>query len=124
MVLFRSATILDARAIIERAHHVGAHVVLDVFQATGTVPVDVTALQTDFAVGGVLKWLCGGPGVAYLYVRPDLGPKLAPRFTGWFAHNRPFHFEVGPTDPRHDRLRLLGGTTQIPACLPPAPSLR
>jgi len=72
MVLFRSATILDARAIIERAHHVGAHVVLDVFQATGTVPVDVTALQTDFAVGGVLKWLCGGPGVAYLYVRPAL----------------------------------------------------
>ena len=115
MVLFRSATILDARAIIERAHHVGAHVVLDVFQATGTVPVDVTALQTDFAVGGVLKWLCGGPGVAYLYVRPDLCPKLAPRFTGWFAHKRPFDFEVGPVDRRDDSFRFLGGTTQIPA---------
>ncbi len=107
MVLFRSATILDARAIIERAHHVGAHVVLDVFQATGTVPVDVTALQTDFAVGGVLKWLCGGPGVAYLYVRPDLCPKLAPRFTGWFAHKRPFDIirEVGVARIREKSIR-------------------
>jgi kynureninase len=72
-VIFRSAFIQDAKAIIERAHKVGAYVVLDTFQSLGTVPVDVQALDTDFACGGVLKWLCGGPGVAYLYVRPDLG---------------------------------------------------
>jgi len=114
-VLFRSATIIDARAIIERAHRVGAHVVLDVFQAAGTVPLDLHGWGTDFAVGGVLKWLCGGPGVAYLYVREDLRPKLRPTFTGWFAHKRPFNFEVGPIDRREDSFRFLSGTTQIPA---------
>src|SRR5258708_28891317 len=71
-VLFRSSCIVDGRAIIERAHRVGAHVILDVFQAAGTIPLDVRSLGADFAVGGVLKWLCGGPGVGYLYVREDL----------------------------------------------------
>src|SRR4029077_12674555 len=61
-VLFRSSYIVNARAIIERAHQVGAYVILDVFQATGAIPVDVRGLGVDFAVGGVLKWLCGGPG--------------------------------------------------------------
>src|SRR5258707_11340102 len=96
-VIFRSAYINDAKAIIEKAHKVGAHVVLDTFQSLGTVPVDVTDLNVDFACGGVLKWLCGGPGVAYLYLRPDLGKKLEPNFTGWFAHQDPFGFEVGST---------------------------
>ncbi len=96
-VIFRSAYINDAKAIIDKAHRVGAYVVLDTFQSLGTIPVDVQSLNVDFACGGVLKWLCGGPGVAYLYVRPDLGKKLEPRFTGWTAHPRPFNFEVGPT---------------------------
>ncbi len=122
-VLFRSATIVDARAIIERAHRVGAHVILDVFQATGTVPVDVRELHADFAVGGVLKWLCGGPGVAYLYVRPDLAPKLKPAVTGWFAHRRPFSFEPGPIDRREDSFRYLTGTTQVPALYACQPGL-
>ena len=95
-VIFRSSYIQDAKAIVEKAHKVGAHVVLDCFQSLGTVPVDVQALNVDFACGGVLKWLCGGPGVGYLYVRPDLGKKLQPRFTGWFAHQNPFGFEIGP----------------------------
>src|SRR5262249_2394553 len=102
LVLFRSSYIVDARAIIERAHRVGAQVILDIFQATGTIPVDVRALQIDFAVGGVLKWLCGGPGVAYLYVREDLRPKLRPALTGWIAHQRPFEFEAGAIDRRED----------------------
>ena len=85
-VIFRSSYINDAKAIIEKAHKVGALVVLDTFQSLGTVPVDVQALNVDFTCGGVLKWLCGGPGVAYLYVRPDLAKKLEPKFTGWFAH--------------------------------------
>ncbi|HXZ11022.1 MAG TPA: aminotransferase class V-fold PLP-dependent enzyme [Candidatus Sulfotelmatobacter sp.] len=122
-VLFRSAAIVDAKAIIERAHKVGAHVVLDCFQAAGTIPVDVRALDADFAVGGVLKWLCGGPGVAYLYVRPDLRKKLSPAITGWLAHRRPFEFEVGPVDQRDDSFRFLNGTPHIPALYACQPGL-
>jgi kynureninase len=120
-VIFRSAFINDAKAIVECAHKVGAMVVLDVFQSLGTVPVDVQELNVDFACGGVLKWLCGGPGVGYLYVRPDLGNKLEPTFTGWSAHENSFEFAVGPiryTDPPY---RFLNGTPHIPAleaCLP------
>ncbi len=114
-VLFRSATIVNAQAIVRRAHEVGAHVILDLFQATGTVPIDVGALETDFAVGGVLKWLCGGPGVAYLYVREDLQRRLEPALTGWMAHQRPFDFAVGPIERREDGFRFLNGTPQVPA---------
>ncbi len=122
-VLFRSACLQDARAIVERAHRVGAHVILDVFQAAGTVPIDLAALETDFAVGGVLKWLCGGPGVAYLYAREDLAGKLEPALTGWMAHRRPFEFEVGPIDRRDDSFRFLNGTPQIPALYACEPGL-
>jgi len=115
LVLFRSAYIVDARAIIERAHRVGAHVILDTFQAAGVIPVDAHALGADFVVGGVLKWLCGGPGVAYLYVREDLRAKLRPSITGWSAHRRPFGFETGPNDMREDSFRYLNGTPHIPA---------
>jgi kynureninase len=114
-VLFRSAYVLDARAIIERAHRVGARVVIDVFQAAGTLPLNLSELGCDFAVGGVLKWLCGGPGVGYLYVRPDLRAKFRPALTGWLAHKRPFEFEVGPIDAREDAFRYLNGTPHIPA---------
>lgn len=123
LVLFRSSCIVDAHAIIERAHRVGAHVILDVFQATGTIPVDVRTLGVDFAVGGVLKWLCGGPGVAYLYVREDLRTELQPALTGWIAHRRPFAFETGPIDPRHDSFRYLNGTPHIPALYACQPGL-
>jgi kynureninase len=122
-VLFRSAYIVDARAIIERAHRVGAHVILDAFQATGVIPLDVRELGVDFAVGGVLKWLCGGPGVAYLYVRDDLRSKLQPTLTGWIAHRRPFEFETGPIDPREDSFRYLNGTPHIPALYACQPGL-
>jgi Kynureninase len=123
LVLFRSSFIVNARAIIEKAHRVGAHVVLDVFQATGTIPVDVRGLGADFAVGGVLKWLCGGPGVAYLYVREDLRHKLRPAFTGWLAHRRPFAFEAGAIDARDDAYRFLNGTPHIPALYACQPGL-
>jgi kynureninase len=123
LVLFRSAAIVDAQAIIDRAHRVGARVILDCFQAAGTLPVDLGALETDFAVGGVLKWLCGGPGVAYLYVRPDLRDKLRPALTGWMAHRRPFDFEVGALDARADSFRFLNGTSHIPALYACQPGL-
>lgn len=123
LVLFRSSHIVDAQAIIERAHQFGAHVILDVFQAAGTIPIDVRALGADFAVGGVLKWLCGGPGVGYLYVREDLRAKLRPALTGWIAHQRPFDFETGAIDPREDSFRYLNGTPHIPALYACQPGL-
>ena len=114
-VLFRSAFIQDAAAIVRRAHEVGAHVILDVYQSAGTVPVDLTALNVDFAVGGSVKWLCGGPGAGYLYVRPDLAEKLHPTTTGWQAHARPFAFEPGAMDWGSPAFRFLNGTPHIPA---------
>jgi len=122
-VLFRSAYIVDARAIIEKAHRVGAHVILDLFQAAGTIPIDVRSLGADFAVGGVLKWLCGGPGVGYLYVREDLRTKLRPAIAGWIAHRRPFAFETGAIDAREDSFRYLNGTPHIPALYACQPGL-
>ena len=123
-VIFRSAFINDAKAIIDKAHRVGALVVLDTFQSLGTVPVDVQALDTDFACGGVLKWLCGGPGVAYLYVRPDLGKKLTPSFTGWIAHENPFAFEIGPNRYTEPPYRFMNGTPHVPALEACRPGLK
>ena len=123
-VVFRSAYINDAKAIIERAHKVGAHVVLDTFQSLGTVPVDVRALNVDFACGGVLKWLCGGPGTAYLYVRPDLGRKLTPRLTGWVAHEEPFQFEIGPIRYAKAPYKFMNGTPNVPALYAARPGLK
>lgn len=123
-VLFRSACINDAAAIVDKAHEVGAYVLLDTFQSLGTVPVDVRRLDVDFACGGVLKWLCGGPGTAYLYVRPDLGRRLEPKFTGWFAHENPFGFEVGSMRYTTSAYRFMNGTTPIPALEAAAPGLK
>jgi len=114
-VLFRSAYIQDVRAIIEKAHSVGALVVLDAYQSVGTVPVDVKALGVDVLLGGVLKWLCGGPGGAFLYVRPDLASTLEPRLTGWLAHRRPFDFDPGEIEYADSAFRFLNGTPAIPA---------
>ena len=122
-VLFRSAYINDATAIVEKAHRVGAYVMLDMFHSAGTMPVDVQKLNVDFATGGVLKWLCGGPGVGYLYVRPDLGRKLEPRFTGWFGHQHPFDFEIGPNRYTEPPYRFMNGTPHIPALEAARPGL-
>ena len=122
-VLFRSAYIVDAQAIIEKAHRVGAYVILDLFQAAGTIPIDVSGLGADFACGGVLKWLCGGPGVGYLFVREDLRAKLQPAIAGWIAHRRPFAFETGAIDAREDSFRYLNGTPHIPALYACQPGL-
>ena len=123
-VIFRSSYIQDAKAIVEKAHRVGAHVVLDTFQSLGNVPVYVQALNVDFACGGVLKWLCGGPGVGYLYVRPDLGGKLEPKFTGWFAHQNSMAFEIGPIRYTDPPFRFMNGTSNIPALEAARPGLK
>ena len=114
-VLFKSSFIQDLAAIIRRAHEVGALVLADIYQSAGTVPVDVRALGVDFATGGSVKWLCGGPGAGYLYVRRDLWPQLEPRFTGWMAHKQPFAFDAGAIDYANDAFRFLNGTPAIPA---------
>ena len=114
-VLFRSSCIQDARAVIEKAHAVGAHVILDVYQAAGTVPLDVESLGASFAVGGSVKWLCGGPGAGYLYVRPDLTRTLEPGLVGWAAHAEPFAFATGPVAYADGAERFQSGTPNIPA---------
>ena len=113
-VLFKSGEIQDAAAIVARAREAGAHVVLDAYQSAGIVPLDVTALDVDFAVGGSVKWLCGGPGNGWLYVRPDLAERLEPTFTGWQAHEHPFGFEE---EMRYasGAARFLTGTPNVPA---------
>ena len=115
VVLFRSAYIQDARAVIEKAHAVGAHVLLDVYQAAGTVPLDIEKWKADFAVGGSVKWLCGGPGAGYLYVRPDLANTLEPGIAGWAAHAQPFLFERGPLRYASAPERFQSGTPNVPA---------
>jgi kynureninase len=113
-VLFKTGEIQDVEAIVRRAHEVGAHVVLDAYQSAGILPLDVTALGVDFAVGGSVKWLCGGPGNGWLYVRPDLAERLEPTFVGWQAHARPFEFEEH-LDYAHGAARFLTGTPNVPA---------
>jgi kynureninase len=114
-VIFKSGAVQDVAAIVERAHQVGALVVADLYQSAGTVPVDVSAWDVDFATGGSVKWLCGGPGAGYLYVAPRLRSSLAPRLTGWMAHEHPFAFETGPITYADDATRFLHGTPAVPA---------
>jgi kynureninase len=113
-VLFKTAEIQDVEAIVRRAHEVGAHVVLDAYQSAGILPVDVTALNVDFAVGGSVKWLCGGPGNGWLYIRPDLAEVLEPTLVGWQAHARPFGFEP-ELEYAEGAARFLTGTPNVPA---------
>lgn len=113
-VLFRSAFIQDAQAIVKRAHDVGAFVILDVFQSVGTLPLDLAKWGVHAAVGGALKFLCGGPGNGFLYVDPALRGKLVPNFTGWAAHKAPFAF-AAKHDLREDGQRFAHGTPNVPA---------
>src|SRR5215831_6053168 len=114
-VAFRSGYVQDVGAIVRRAHEMGAMVCVDLYQSAGTVPVDVRALGVDFATGGSVKWLCGGPGAGYLYVRRDRWAQLDPAATGWMAHESPFSFEGGPIRYAGDIYRFLNGTPNIPA---------
>jgi kynureninase len=114
-VAFRSSYLQDLAAIVQRAHAMGAMVIADLYQSAGTVPVNVRGLHVDFATGGSVKWLCGGPGAGYLYVRRDLWDSLQPAATGWMAHEQPFDFEAGPIRYAGDAFRFLNGTPNVPA---------
>ncbi|MCA9889834.1 MAG: aminotransferase class V-fold PLP-dependent enzyme [Anaerolineae bacterium] len=112
-VLFKSAYIMPAQEIVEKAHKVGAQVLLNGYHSIGIIPVDVAAMNVDFFIGGTLKWMCGGPGGVFMYVRPDLLSTLQPKVTGWFAHKQPFAFDIEHFDLREDTYRLMNGTPGI-----------
>jgi kynureninase len=113
-VLFKVAELQDVTGIQKRAAEVGAHVVLDAYQSAGAVPLDVTRLGVSFALGGSVKWLCGGPGAGWLYVRPDLIEELEPALVGWQGHARPFAFEP-ELEYAEGIARFLTGTPNVPA---------
>ena len=115
LVLFRSGCLQDVRPVVERAHRVGARVVLDVYQGAGTVPMNLESLAVDFAVGGSVKWLCGGPGTGYLYVRHDLLNELRPSIVGWAGHAAPFEFATGAVRYATGIERFQTGTPNVPA---------
>jgi kynureninase len=112
-VLFKTAELQDVAAVQRRAEEVGAHVILDAYQSAGAVPLDLRRLGVAFATGGSVKWLCGGPGAGWLYVRPDLIERLEPTLVGWQGHARPFAFE--PELEYADGIaRFLTGTPNVP----------
>ena len=113
-VLFRSASIMDVQRICAHAHAMGAVVSLDAYHAVGVIPVDVRAIGCDFLSGGVLKWLCGGPGGCFLWASPDMSARHAPALTGWQAHAHPFAFD-NHMDYASGAWRWLGGTPVVPA---------
>ena len=114
-VLFRSGFVQDAAAVARRCREVGAVLLLDTYQSAGTVPLALADWGVDAATGGSVKWLCGGPGAAYLWVRPDLAPRLEPRLTGWQADREPFAFRAGPIRRAGGAWRFLTGTPNVPA---------
>lgn len=114
-VLFQTGYLQDLKAIIAKAREVGALVLADCYQSTGTVPFSVRELDVDMACGGSVKWLCGGPGAGYLYVKPELRETFEPMLTGWMAHESPFEFEPGAQRYAHDATRMLHGSPAVPA---------
>jgi len=120
---YRSSWRVDARALVERAHSKGAHVLLDVYQSAGVVQLNAADWNVDFLIGGTIKWLCGGPSCGYLYVRPDLQRDLRPRLTGWVAHDSPFEFAHAPMRYAKSVRRFAQGTPSIPALYSAIPGL-
>lgn len=114
-VVFSSAYIQDVKKICERAKQVGAHVILDCYQSAGTLPIDIVELGVSFACGGSVKYLCGGPGAAWLYVRKDLIEQFAPRVTGWFGNEAPFAFTMPEQSYAESIWRYASGTPPVAA---------
>lgn len=122
--LFKSAFVQDAAAIARRCREVGAVLLLDVYQSTGAMPLALEAWGVDAAVGGSVKWLCGGPGAGYLWVDPALAPRLEPTLTGWQADAEPFAFRPGPVRYADGAWRFLTGTPNVPALYACRPGYR
>jgi kynureninase len=114
-VYFKSAYIQDISRIARFAKNRGVLTLIDGYHGPGTIPVDVRDMDVDFYVGGCLKWLCGGPGNAFLYTRPQLRAEIEPQLTGWLAHTNPFHFSP-VMEYSEGAYKLMSGTPPIP-CL-------
>jgi selenocysteine lyase/cysteine desulfurase len=114
-LFYTTGYLQDVRAIADAAHARGALCVIDGYQTCGCVPLDVAAMDCDAFVGGCLKWLSGGPGNAFLYVRPELIPQVRPQGTGWFATRDPFSFTLQELDFAEDARRLETGTWAVPS---------
>lgn len=112
--IFRSSFLQDVKAITKFAHARGAYSIVDAYQTTGCVPYDVVDWDADFVMGGSHKWLCGGPGAAWMYVKKNLIPKMEPRICGWFSHARPFAFELD-MEFAPNAMRFATGTPGISA---------
>jgi kynureninase len=113
-VLYRTSALLDAKEVCRFARKAGAWTVVDDFHGAGIVPVDVHDLGCDFYTTGVLKWLCGGPGLTFLYARRSLHKRLEPLVTGWFATKEPFSFDLQHLDYHTTARRLEHGTPAAP----------
>jgi kynureninase len=122
-VSYRSSFRVDAAALVAAAHEKGAHVLLDVYQSAGAMPLDAARLGVDFLVGGTIKWLCGGPASGYLYVRRDLIERLEPRLTGWIAHAEPFDFLYDAMEYDDSIRRFAHGTPNVPGLYSALPGL-
>lgn len=122
-VLFRTGYVQDAEAIAGRCREVGALLLLDVYQSAGVLPLELEAWGVDAAVGGCLKWLCGGPGNAFLWVRPGLDRELEPRLTGWQSDVEPFAFRAQHRRVESGAWRFLTGTPNVPGLHAAIPGL-
>ncbi|CAN5273739.1 kynureninase [soil metagenome] len=120
-VLFRTSTVVDLAPVVEKAHDMGALVVVDGYQAAGALPVDVVALGADVYLGGSVKYLCGGPGNGWMHVSPDLVERLEPATPGWFGQVSPFDFDPEIAYATGIR-RFAGGTPGVPAAYAAEPA--
>jgi kynureninase len=109
-VFFTSGYIQDIRKIADMAHKCGAYILVDDYQATGQIPINVDAQDVDILVTGSLKWLMGGPGLAFVYIREGLIPSLEPTIAGWFGHRDQFQFKTREFEFRPDAARIEMGT--------------
>jgi kynureninase len=113
--IYVSGALQDVKAICKRAHEVGALVMVDAYQTVGSVPFDVDDWDADIVVGGSHKWLCGGPGTCFMWLKPELRKRLEPKITGWMAHADPFAFAPAPIEYTQNNWRFMGGTPSVPA---------
>jgi selenocysteine lyase/cysteine desulfurase len=113
-VCFRNGSRIDVEGVAELAHERGALVLLDAYQSVGSIPVDVRALDCDFLTAGVLKYLLGSAGLAFLYCRRELIERIAPTATGWFADRDIFEMDIHDYSPAPTARRFEAGTPPIP----------
>jgi kynureninase len=123
-VYFRSGALQDIKTIIDHAHSKGALVMVDSYQASGVVPIDVKALKVDILASGVLKWLCGGPGAAFMYIRRDLHERFQPAIRGWLGDKEPFDFVMPDVNFADGMHRFLTSSIQVPCLYTAVPALK